>query len=72
MEKLNKAGDKKLKSGICPKCDSTHFVKGPRGGGALNIACENGHRFWFAPPSTSEYQGQIKVERKGDTLYAYF
>lgn len=71
-DKLTPEEDKKLKSGICPKCDSEHFVEGPSGGGAINIACENGHRFWFAPPFTSEYQGLIKVEREGELLKAYF
>lgn len=71
-EKLSSEDDKKLKSGTCPKCGSTKFVEGPHGGGAMNIACENGHRFWFAPPFTSEYQGTIKVERDGELLRAYF
>jgi len=71
-EKLSEEENGKLNHGGCPKCGSTHFVKGPRGGGALNIACENGHRFWFAPPFTAEYQGTIKVEREGDLLRAYF
>lgn len=71
-EKLSEEGNKKLNRGICPKCNSTHFVKGPQGGSALNIACENGHRFWFGPPFTAEYQGVIRVEREGDYLKAYF
>ena len=70
--KLNEAEDKRLKSGSCPQCNSDKFVEGPSGGMAVNIACENGHRFWFAPPFTSEYQGQIKVEREGESLRAYF
>lgn len=72
MEKLSQEDDKRLVSGECPKCGSKHFIEGPGGGGAMNIACENGHRFWFAPPFTSEYQGQIKVEHEGDLLKAYF
>lgn len=72
VEKLNQEDDEKLKNGECPKCGSKHFVEGPSGGMARNIACENGHRFWFAPPFTSEYQGQIRVEREGDLLKAYF
>lgn len=72
MEKLSQEDDKRLVSGECPKCGSKHFIEGPGGGGAMNIACENGHRFWFAPPFTSEYQGQIKVEHEGDFLKAYF
>jgi len=72
-EKLSEEENGKLNNhGECPKCGSTHFVTGPRGGEALNIACENGHRFWFAPPFTAEYQGTIKVEREGDLLRAYF
>jgi len=71
-EKLSPEDNKRLISSECPKCGSKHFVEGPSGGGAKNIACENGHRFWFAPPFTSEYQGLIKVERKGDLLTAYF
>ena len=71
-EKLSKEENDKLNQGGCPKCGSKYFVKGPRGGGAVNIACENGHRFWFAPPFTAEYQGEIKVEREGDLLKAYF
>ncbi len=70
--KLTQEEDTKLKSGVCPECESKHFVEGPWGGGAVNIACENGHRFWFAPPFTSEYQGQIRVEREGEMLRAYF
>lgn len=70
--KLSIEDDAQLKSGFCPKCGSEHFVEGPSGGMALNIACENGHRFWFAPPFTSEYQGKIKVEREGELLKAYF
>jgi len=70
--KLTTEEDNKLKSGTCPKCGSTHFVEGPCGGNSVNIACENGHRFWFAPPFTSEYQGEIKVEREGELLRAYF
>ncbi len=72
MEELNEEDDKKLMSGKCPKCNSKHFVEGPSGGLAMNIACENGHRFWFSPPFTSAYQGKIKVERDGDLLRAYF
>lgn len=71
-ERLSKEDNDKLNSGICPKCGSTHFVQGPSGGSAQNIACENGHRFWFAPPFTAEYQGKVKVERDGDILSAYF
>ena len=71
-EKLNENDDRKLKSGECPKCGSKHFVEGPRGGMAVNIACENGHRFWFVPPFTAEYQGEIKVEKDGDLVKAYF
>ncbi len=70
--KLTQEEDTKLKSGICPECGSGHFVEGPWGGGAVNIACENGHRYWFAPPFTSEYQGQIRVERESERLKAYF
>jgi len=70
--KLSQEEDKKLKGGVCPICDSERFVEGPWGGMAVNIACENGHRFWFSPPFTSEYQGQIKVEHEGDLLKAYF
>ena len=72
VEKLNQEDDAKLKKGVCPKCGSTHFVEGPSGGNAINIACEKGHRFWFAPPFTSEYQGTIRVEREGDMLKAWF
>lgn len=72
LEKLTEEEDAKLKSHKCPKCGSPHFVEGPRGGGAINIACENGHRFWYAPPFTSEYQGVIKVERDGELLRAWF
>lgn len=71
-EKLTRDENEKLNAGKCPKCDTSKFVHGPRGGSAINIACENGHRFWFAPPFTAEYQGQIKVERKGNLLKAYF
>lgn len=71
-EKLNQEEDKKLKNGECPKCGSKDFIEGPWGGGAVNIACEKGHRFWYAPPFISEYQGQIKVEREGELLKAYF
>lgn len=71
-ENLSREENEKLNQGICPKCGSTHFVEGPRGGMALNIACENGHRFWFAPPFTALYQGKIKVEREGELLKAYF
>lgn len=70
--KLSEEDNKTLNSGKCPFCGSNHFVEGPSGGMATNIACENGHRFWFAPPFTAEYQGIIKVERKGDLLEAYF
>lgn len=71
-EELTAEENETLNSGKCPKCGSTHFVEGPRGGFAVNIACENGHRYWFSPPFTAEYQGEIKVERKGDLLEAYF
>lgn len=67
-KKLSPEDDQKLKSGECPKCGSREFFDGPRGGMARNIFCENGHRFWFAPPFTSEYQGQAKVRRDGDKL----
>ncbi len=69
---LSKADDAKLKAGVCPKCGSKRFVKGPEGGLAVNIACENGHRFWYSPPFTSKYQGTIKVEKHGDKLLAHF
>jgi len=70
--KLTPEEDKKLKGGVCPICESEHFVEGPSGGLAVNIACENGHRFWFSPPFTSEYQGTIRVEHEGEILRAYF
>jgi len=70
--KLNKQDEQTLRSGKCPECGSDHFVEGPSGGLAVNIACENGHRFWYGGPFTPEYQGQIKVEREGDMLKAYF
>ncbi len=60
---LAKEDNDKLNKRHCPICNSQHFVEGPSGGHAVNIACENGHRFWFAPPFTAEYQGEIKVER---------
>jgi hypothetical protein len=71
-EELTAEENETLNSGECPKCGSKHFVEGPHGGYAVNIACENGHRFWFAPPFTAKYQGEIRVERKGDLLEAYF
>jgi len=71
-EKLSKEENDKLNQGECPKCGSKKFVEGPSGGMATNIACENGHRFWFATPFTAEYQGEIKVEREGDLIKAYF
>lgn len=71
-EKLTPEDDRLLKSGECPKCHSKKFVQGPRGGAAVNIACEKGHRYWFSPPFTSEYQGKIRVEREGDILRAHF
>lgn len=67
-QKLTPEEDEKLKSGECPKCGSKKFFEGPSGGGATNIFCENGHRFWYAPPFTSEYQGQAKVKVEGDRL----
>ena len=70
--KLPKEDNDKLNSGACPVCGSKKFVEGPKGGMATNIACENGHRFWFAPPFTAEYQGEIRVEKEGDLLKAYF
>ena len=70
--KLSEENNSKLNSGSCPICESKHFVEGPSGGGAVNIACENGHRYWFAPPFTAEYQGKIKVEREGELLRAHF
>ncbi len=70
--KLAKEDNDKLDKGICPLCDSERFVEGPSGGMATNIACENGHRFWVAPPFTAEYQGEIKVEKTGELLKAYF
>jgi hypothetical protein len=70
--KLTKEDEATLRSGKCPACESEHFVEGPRGGLAVNIACENGHRFWYGGPFTPEYQGKIHVERKGDLLKAYF
>ena len=71
-EKLTAEEDKKLKSGVCPKCGAKKFAEGPSGGMAANIACSGGHRFWFEPPFTSEYQGTIKVERDGELLRGYF
>ncbi|GAH58504.1 unnamed protein product [marine sediment metagenome] len=72
MEKLNEQDDAKLKNGVCPKCGSQKFYKLAEGGAvvintshykfaALNIACENGHKYWYGP-FTSEYIGQEKVK----------
>ena len=55
--KLSAEHDKQLKDGVCPACGSTKFYHLAWGGLAENIACENGHRFWYSPPFTSEYQG---------------
>ena len=63
MNKLDEKEDQKLKRGICPKCDSENFYHLAWGGGARNIVCENGHKFWFAPPFVSEYIGQ-ELENK--------
>ena len=71
-EKLTREENEKLNKGECPKCGSREFVEGPHGGGAVNIACSNGHRFWFAPPFTAEYQGSIRVDRNGGLLRGYF
>lgn len=57
-----------LKGGNCPMCGSEHFFEGPHGGNAVNIFCENGHRFWYAPPFPSEYQGHEEVRRDGKML----
>jgi len=70
--KLTKEDEATLRTGKCPACGSEHFVKGPSGGFAVNIACENGHRYWMAGPFTPEYQGMIRVEHKGDQLEAWF
>jgi hypothetical protein len=39
--------------GICPDCGERLF-KGPRGGGALNVSCPQGHTFWVALGFTPE------------------
>lgn len=70
--KLIEEDEKTLRKGKCPACGSEHFIEGPHGGAAVNIACENGHRFWVAGPFTPEYQGKIRVEREGETLKAWF
>jgi hypothetical protein len=70
--KLTKEDEATLRAGKCPACGSKYFVEGPSGGAAVNIACENGHRFWVAGPFTPEYQGKIRVEHKGDLLEAWF
>jgi hypothetical protein len=72
LGKLTKEDELILWQGKCPVCGSEHFIKGPRGGGAINIVCENGHRFWVGWPFTPEYQGMIHVEREGNTLKAWF
>lgn len=59
--KLNREEEQILRNGKCPICASERFWEGPHGGGAVNIFCENGHRFWVGWPFTSEYQGQEKV-----------
>lgn len=66
--KLNKADEEMLRSGECPICGSEKFWKGPRGGAALNIMCEKGHKFWVAGPFTPEYLGQERVKVEDDKL----
>lgn len=66
--KLNKADEATLRAGKCPACGSEEFFEGPHGGLAVNIFCENGHRYWYGGPFTPEYQGQAKVKVEGDTL----
>ena len=42
-----------INKGICPDCRA-QLYRGPRGGGALNVSCEQGHTFWVAPGFTPE------------------
>ena len=74
LGKLSKADDTLLNVGQCPfpGCGSLHFYQGPRGGGAVNIFCGNGHRYWYSPPFPSEYQGQHAVSLRGDDLIVKF
>ena len=53
--KLTEAQDKELKNGTCPACVSTNFYRLAPWRVSRNIACENGHIFWFSPPVTSHY-----------------
>ncbi len=52
-EKLTNEETAILNTGKCPDC-GTQLYKGPRGGGAMNVRCENKHLFWVAPPFTPE------------------
>lgn len=60
--KLSKEDEATLRGGKCPACGSERFFEGPHGGLAVNIICENGHKFWVAGPFTPEYLGQERVE----------
>ncbi len=53
MEKLTEKESKILREGKCPDCGK-QLYKGPRGGLAINVQCENGHTFWVAPLFTPE------------------
>lgn len=64
MDKLTKEEDAKLNSDECPKCGSNKFYHLAWGGLAQNITCENGHKFWYAPPFTSEYIGSEPLQVK--------
>lgn len=33
----------------CPDCGCTKWRKGPDGGWAANVQCENGHAWWMGP-----------------------
>lgn len=54
MDKLTLEETAILDTGKCPDCDG-QLYKGPRGGLAMNVACDKGHTFWVAPlPFTPE------------------
>ena len=56
--KLTEEEVKLLDVGKCPVCKE-QLYKGPRGGLAMNVACNAGHTFWVAPlPFEPEYLGQ--------------
>lgn len=66
---LSKAEADQLLNGICPKCGSGKFRKGPRGGLCVNVLCLNCRREYNVGCITAEIISEHCPDSRAQEFY---